>query len=192
MMIHWHDCLGSTMDEAHALAEQGAPHGTAVAAKEQTAGRGRRGSAWQSPPGGLWLSVICRPVQSNGMEHLSLRIGLAVAESLERLFPQLPRLTVKWPNDLLLDGRKVAGILCEARWEGERPIWVVAALGMNVINPIPEFLAGQATSLAEHIKVKGPEGLARAMADVIANAAATPGLLSPEEQARLQLREVIR
>jgi BirA family transcriptional regulator, biotin operon repressor / biotin---[acetyl-CoA-carboxylase] ligase len=192
MMIHWHDCLGSTMDEAHALAEQGAPHGTAVAAREQTAGRGRRGRAWQSARGGLWLSVVCRPTVSSGMEHLSVRVGLAVAEALERLFPELPRVTVKWPNDLLLEGRKLAGILCEARWEGERPAWVIAALGMNVINPIPDFLVDQATSLAEHIKVRGPERLVRAMADVIANAAATPGLLSPDERARLQLREVIQ
>ncbi|HEX9894649.1 MAG TPA: biotin--[acetyl-CoA-carboxylase] ligase [Gemmatimonadales bacterium] len=188
MMVQWHDSLPSTMDTAHALAARGAPHGTAVAAREQTAGRGRRGRSWHSPRGGLWLSVICRPAEASGMEYLSLRVGLAVADALERLLPGLPRLTVKWPNDLLLGGRKLAGILCEARWESGKPAWVVAAVGLNVSNPIPLELSGQATALAEHLPGAAPEELADPLARVIAAAASTPGELTQQERDLLVLR----
>lgn len=192
MPVRWYDTLPTTMDRAHALAQEGAPHGTAVAAREQTAARGRRGRTWLARRGGLWMSVICRPAESSGMEHLSLRIGLAVAEMLERLVPAIGRVQVKWPNDLLLDGRKVAGILCEARWEGDRLGWVIAAIGLNVTNPLPDALAGQATSLARHAEMPPLEALAEPIAEAMAAAALTPGLLSQSERERLALREAIR
>ncbi len=192
MPVRWYDTLPTTMDVAHALAQEGAPHGTVVAAREQTAARGRRGRTWLAPRGGLWMSVICRPAEASGMEHLSLRIGLAVAEVLEQLLPAIGRVQVKWPNDLLLDGRKVAGILCEARWEGDRLGWVIGAIGLNLTNSLPEELAGQATSLARHAEVPPPEALAEPIAQAIAGAALTPGLLSPSERERLALREAIR
>lgn len=189
MTVEWHEVLPSTMDLAHSRAAEGAPHGTAVAARVQTAGRGRRGRTWHSPAGGLWMSVVCRPSDPGGVEHLSLRVGLAVAQTLERLFPDLPRLTVKWPNDVLLGGRKLAGILCEARWEGATPAWVIAAVGLNVCNPIPDEVADQAIRLAEYLPGLIPEPLAGPLAAAIAEAADRPGALTAEESRQLVLRE---
>ncbi len=191
-MIEWHDVLPSTMDAVHARAEAGAPHGAAVAAREQSAGRGRRGRGWRSPRGGLWVSVVCRPADASAMEHLSLRVGLAVADALERLLPGLPHLTVKWPNDLLLAGRKVAGILCEARWDGGHPAWVAVGLGLNVANPVPPELRGLATCLAEHAEVPGPETLAAPLVQAIARAAALPGALTDPEREQLARRHAAR
>src|SRR3954468_708598 len=105
----------STLDVAHRLAAEGAPAGTLILADEQTAGRGRDGKSWQSLPGaGLWLTLIERPEDSSGRGVLSLRIGLAAAEPLDRFAAEPIRL--KWPNDLFVDGEKLAGILVEARW----------------------------------------------------------------------------
>ena len=177
------------MDAAHAMAEAGAPHGTAVAAREQAAGRGRRGKSWVSPRGGLWLSVICRPPGPTGMEHLSLRVGLAIAESLESVVQGIPRLAIKRPNDLFLGAKKVAGILCEARWEGPAPTWVVVGLGLNVSNPLPPDVAPLATSLAlEGIEVT-PDELAGPLARVIAAAGLASGPLNPAEEEALSARE---
>jgi len=86
-----------------------------VIANEQTAGRGRGGKSWQSSPGaGLWLTLIERPADTSGLGVLSLRVGLAAAEALDRFAPEPIRL--KWPNDLYIDRSKLAGILVEARW----------------------------------------------------------------------------
>jgi BirA family biotin operon repressor/biotin-[acetyl-CoA-carboxylase] ligase len=101
----------STMDVLHDLAAEGAEAGTVVVADEQTGGRGSRGRGWRSPPGGLWLSALYRPGLAAGTELLSLRVGLAVAQAVEALATGL-RVSIKWPNDLLLDGRKLGGILC--------------------------------------------------------------------------------
>jgi BirA family transcriptional regulator, biotin operon repressor / biotin---[acetyl-CoA-carboxylase] ligase len=110
----------STNDRARALAQEGAPHGTLVTAGEQHAGRGRQGRTWSAPPGrALLLSLVLRDPPA----LLPLAAGLAVAEVAG------PTAVVKWPNDVLLDGRKVAGILAEGRL-GEG--WVVLGIGVNV------------------------------------------------------------
>jgi BirA family transcriptional regulator, biotin operon repressor / biotin---[acetyl-CoA-carboxylase] ligase len=139
--------IESTMDRLHELAADGAPAGTAVVAEAQTGGRGSRGRAWESPPGGLWLSLLYRPRSGAGAELLSLRLGLVVAEALENVAPSL-RVALKWPNDLVLADRKVGGILCEARWQGESLVWIVAGVGVNVSNSIPEHLRATAVALA--------------------------------------------
>jgi BirA family biotin operon repressor/biotin-[acetyl-CoA-carboxylase] ligase len=167
-MIRWYDELASTMDEAHRLAEAGAAHGTAVAARVQTGGRGSRGRSWVSPSGGLWLSVVCRPPGPELMESLSVRAGDAVARALHDAIPGLPPVTVKLPNDLLVGGRKLAGILCEARWEGQRPLWAVIGIGINVRNPIPAELEGTAVSLAELGVETSPDLLAEPVAAALA------------------------
>src|SRR4051794_10686215 len=118
------------MDRVHQLAEQGAPAGTAGLAEAQTRGRGARGREGHSPPGGLWLSVLYRPGSPLGVELLSLRLGLHVAEALESVAPGLG-VMLKWPNDLMVSDRKLGGILCEARWQGESLAWVAAGLGLN-------------------------------------------------------------
>ncbi|HWA16954.1 MAG TPA: hypothetical protein VG817_11000, partial [Gemmatimonadales bacterium] len=85
--IHRFDSLASTQDVLHNLAASGAPAATAVVAVEQHAGRGSRGHSWSSPPGGLWLSVLCRPASMPAMEVLSLRVALAIAETIDHLAP---------------------------------------------------------------------------------------------------------
>jgi BirA family biotin operon repressor/biotin-[acetyl-CoA-carboxylase] ligase len=155
------------MDLLHGLAAGGADAGTIVVAGEQTGGRGSRGRGWQSPPGGLWLSALFRPQVSTGVELFGLRIGLAVADAVEALGPGMS-VHIKWPNDLMLGDRKLGGILCEARWQGDSPAWVVAGVGINVANAIPADLAAVATALAERMP------------------GVTPDLLEPEVTARLR------
>jgi len=128
----------STNERARELAAGGAPHGTAVTAGEQTAGRGRRGRSWAGPPGqALLLSVVLREWDA----LLPLRAGLAVADVAG------PAARVKWPNDVLVDGRKVAGVLVEAQpQEG----WAVLGVGVNVAvapGDLPARLRATAGSL---------------------------------------------
>lgn len=131
----------STLDVAHRIAAEGAPAGTLVIANEQTAGRGRGGKTWQSSPGaGIWLTLIERPEDTSGLGVLSLRVGLAAAEALDRFAPEPIRL--KWPNDLYVDRGKLAGILVEARWREEACEWVSIGLGINV--KVPENLENAA------------------------------------------------
>lgn len=134
------------MDVLHLMAAEGAVAGTAVIAAEQIQGRGSRAREWHSPLGGLWLSVLHRPPVPGAVEVMSLRAGLAAAQAIEGLI-QGP-LQLKWPNDLLLGGRKVGGVLCEARWQGDSLGWVVIGLGLNVRNKIPEELSRTAVELA--------------------------------------------
>ena len=154
------------MDVLHARALEGAPAGTAVLAAEQTGGRGSRGNLWISPPGGLWLSVLLRPERSSGLDLLSLRAGLAVSEALSSMEPGTP-VRIRWPNDLMLDDRKVGGILCEARWQGDALGWVVVGLGLNVTNAVPEGLREVAGNLAERFPGRSAAELAEPLADVI-------------------------
>ncbi len=112
--------VGSTNERARELAEQGAAHGSLVTADEQTAGRGRQGRGWVTPPGvAIAASLILRTYD----DLLPLRAGLAVADVAG------PGAQVKWPNDVWIDGRKVAGILVEARAD---PGWAVLGIGVNV------------------------------------------------------------
>jgi BirA family biotin operon repressor/biotin-[acetyl-CoA-carboxylase] ligase len=110
----------STNDRARALAAAGAPHGTLVTAAAQTAGRGRQGRTWSAPPGrALLMSLVLRDPRR--LLPLAAAVGVADAAG--------PRARIKWPNDVLLDGRKVAGILAEGRpQEG----WAVLGVGLNV------------------------------------------------------------
>ncbi len=134
--------VGSTMDEAHRLAEAGAPAGTLVVADAQRAGRGRGGHGWTSEPGaGLWCTLLERPVDAAAVGVLALRAGLAVAEAMAAL--GIPDARLKWPNDVFLGGGKVAGILIEARWQGATPEWVAIGLGVNLRVPadVPKAVA---------------------------------------------------
>ncbi|HET6836702.1 MAG TPA: biotin--[acetyl-CoA-carboxylase] ligase [Gemmatimonadales bacterium] len=139
--------VGSTMDVIHALAERGAEAGTVVVAGEQLEGRGSRNRAWHSPPGGLWLSALFRPRSAGAVDVMSLRVGLALATALDQFAVSPVRL--KWPNDLMLEDRKLGGILCEARWQGGSLSWVAVGVGLNVRNRIPAELRRFAASLAE-------------------------------------------
>lgn len=124
---------GSTNDDARALARAGAAEGTVVLASRQTDGRGRLGREWDSPEGGAYLSVILRPVAvPSVVASIALAMALGVSRGLRALgfSPE-----VKWPNDVLLGGRKVAGVLLEATGEADRLAWVVVGVGINVHPP---------------------------------------------------------
>jgi BirA family transcriptional regulator, biotin operon repressor / biotin---[acetyl-CoA-carboxylase] ligase len=145
--VQHYERVGSTMDLVHELAERGAEAGTFVVAMEQLQGRGSRGRSWHSPPGGLWLSALFRPASIAGLEVLSVRVGLAVARALDGVVPR--PVGLKWPNDLMLDGRKLGGILGEARWQGEMLGWVAVGVGLNVRNRVSVDLRQSAISLVE-------------------------------------------
>ncbi|HYK10746.1 MAG TPA: biotin--[acetyl-CoA-carboxylase] ligase [Gemmatimonadales bacterium] len=142
------DSLGSTLDSIHELGGRGAPSGTVVIAEVQTAGRGRDGRTWRSPVGGLWLGVLLKP-QSSDLGVYSIRVGLVVADAIDELLGR-PVARVKWPNDVVLTDRKVAGILCEGRWQGDALQWLAIGIGCNVANEIPADVADRATRLIDH------------------------------------------
>lgn len=148
--VHLFRRVGSTNDVARELAEGGAASGTAVLADEQLAGRGRVGRAWASPAGlGVWLSLVVRPRALPAPALLPLVVGLAAAAALDP-FTGAERVMIKWPNDLTLGGRKLAGILCETSWKGSVPGFVVVGLGINVLHTAGDFpvdLRAAATSL---------------------------------------------
>ena len=124
----------STMDEAHARASRGAPAGTLIVADEQTSGRGRGGNVWESEAGvGVWCTLIERPTDAAAVDVLSIRLGLALARSLETFAPG--PICLKWPNDLYVGLGKLAGILVEARWREGALDWVAIGVGVNLVAP---------------------------------------------------------
>jgi BirA family transcriptional regulator, biotin operon repressor / biotin---[acetyl-CoA-carboxylase] ligase len=139
--------LDSTLTAVHDLAAQGAPTGTVVIAEEQTAGRGREGRTWHSPAGGVWLGMLRRPERAE-LGVMSVRVGLAVADVVDTLLGRVET-RLKWPNDVVLGERKLAGILCEGRWHGDVPQWLALGVGVNVCNPIPAAVARRAVALSE-------------------------------------------
>jgi BirA family biotin operon repressor/biotin-[acetyl-CoA-carboxylase] ligase len=176
------------MDLLHEFAARGAEAGTVLVAGEQTEGRGSRGRAWRSPPGGLWLSALYRPAAAAGVELGSLRVGLAVAEAIEALGPGVS-VDLKWPNDLMLGRRKVGGILCEARWQGETLAWVVAGVGVNVTNAIPDEIAGGAVRLADVMAGATAEALEPEVTARLGALDAGADRLRPAELAALRRRD---
>ena len=155
--------IGSTNDRARVLAREDKARGWLVVGMKQTAGRGRRGTRWVSAPGdGAWMSMVL--AHADAISQLPILIGVACAEALEEAV-DVP-VTVKWPNDLIIDGRKLGGILVE-----RGPDWVVAGIGVNVsAAPDPGELVGgpsdlRPTSLAEHAEhVPSVLGLAGTLA----------------------------
>lgn len=143
--------LSSSLDAIHDVGAQGAPAGTVVVVEEQTAGRGRDGRTWRSPPGGVWLGMLLRPPVSV-TSALSLRVGLVLADVLDEFVGRgAERAQLKWPNDVLVAERKIAGILCEARWHGDALQWVGVGIGINVANDIPAELTDRAIALRAHV-----------------------------------------
>ncbi|WAS93604.1 biotin--[acetyl-CoA-carboxylase] ligase [Nannocystis punicea] len=150
---HWAE-LGSTNDRALAWARAGAPHGALVTADAQTTGRGRLGRAWASESGeDLYVSAILRPHAGKPIGALGLAVGVGLREGLASW---LPAAQLKWPNDVLVGGRKLGGILCEARWVGSSPE-VVVGFGVNVGRSLfPGPLADSATSLRRELETAAP------------------------------------
>jgi BirA family biotin operon repressor/biotin-[acetyl-CoA-carboxylase] ligase len=134
-----------------ALALTGAPEGTLVLASGQTSGRGRVGRSWHSPAGGLYASIVLRPLaQPGAWPALSVLAGTAVAQALHAA--GVTEVRVKWPNDIVVAGRKIAGLLAEARVDEG---FVVLGLGLNVAfsDELPGAISDVATCLAAHLPV---------------------------------------
>lgn len=142
------DSVGSTNDEARRLAAEGAEDGTLVWAREQSGGRGRRGRGWASPRGNLYLSLVLRPQCSLAeAAQLGFVAALGVGDAIGSVAPPLIEVTYKWPNDVLVNGRKAAGILLESQGTaGADCDWLVLGLGVNVAS-YPEDAELPATSL---------------------------------------------
>ncbi len=140
---------GSTNDNALLAARSGAPHGSLFVADEQTAGRGRRGNTWLATPGeSLLFSVLLRPeLELAQVSALTLAVGLALRDAVAPLLGVPAQL--KWPNDLYVNKKKLAGILVESQMQGERLQAVVVGIGLNVATrDFPAEIAARATSLA--------------------------------------------
>lgn len=155
-VIEVHEELGSTNDRAAALGREGAPEGSLVVALRQTAGRGRHGRVWSSPPGGLYASLVLRPDDAM-IRRLpaTLLAGLAVAEAIDATATTGPRTKfvradLKWPNDVHMGGKKVSGVLGELTRDAKGAL-LVLGLGVNVSTDpaaLPDELQAIATSVA--------------------------------------------
>ncbi|MFQ5955586.1 MAG: biotin--[acetyl-CoA-carboxylase] ligase, partial [Kiloniellales bacterium] len=143
------DSVDSTNEEAKRRAREGAEDGTLIWALEQTAGRGRGGRQWASPRGNLYCSVLTRPdCALSEAAQLGFAACLGVGGALGSVVPPLTQLNYKWPNDVLLNGRKVAGILLETSSNPEGGLeWLIVGIGVNVASH-PEDTEFPATSLA--------------------------------------------
>ena len=136
----------STSNVAKKKAAEGAAHGTVVTARRQTGGRGRRGNVWESPEGNLYASFVMRPrAKAAEAGQISFLCGLAVAEALDGFLTTDKKPLLKWPNDVLIGLKKIAGILLEAEIKGDNIDWVVAGIGVNLVPVSLET----ATSLAQ-------------------------------------------
>lgn len=141
--VRRHERIGSTNDEAARLANEGAPHGTVVQADEQSAGRGRLERRWFSPRGNLYISILLRcdvPPARNA--ELSFVSALAVADTVVSLLPKQADVRLKWPNDVLVDGAKISGILIE-----EAGGALIVGIGLNVLLA-PDNAAYRTTTIA--------------------------------------------
>jgi BirA family biotin operon repressor/biotin-[acetyl-CoA-carboxylase] ligase len=148
--IEHHETLGSTNDRLRELADEDAPEWTVVVADRQTTGRGRAGRVWASPVGNLYLSVLLRPrLPVDRVTLLPLVAGLAVAEAVSAFGVNA---RIKWPNDVLVGGRKLAGVLAEATSVGGAVELLVLGVGVNVagqLELLPPEIRSRSTSLAE-------------------------------------------
>ncbi len=134
--IHYRVQTTSTMDDARRLAESGASHGTVVVADEQTAGRGTKGRIWVSPPGqSLHATLILRP-NTEQLTRLSIVSAVAATDAVRAATTLEP--TLKWPNDIQIEHRKLGGILIEAEWSEGRPKYALVGIGINInFDPAP-------------------------------------------------------
>lgn len=150
--LHYFHEINSTNTHLRELAESGAPQGTVVVAETQTQGRGRLGRRWESPGfANLYLSILLRPKLSPAhAAQITLVAAVALADVVDTYVPG--RAAIKWPNDILVGGKKLAGILTEASCDAERAHYVILGIGVNLNYPVaamPEEIRGRATSLLE-------------------------------------------
>lgn len=187
----------SSNDDAKRLAREGAAHGSLVVAREQTKGRGRNGNVWYSPAAdNLYLSILLRPGwRAAGASSFALVVGLLVARAVDAQLGARDSSSVKWPNDVLVAGKKIAGVLVEAQLKGDAVASIVVGIGLNVSTlAFPESLAGSATSLAR----EGANAVDRAslaadlVAGVLASATGFEALGLEPFLAQLRDRDALR
>lgn len=193
--LEFFDVLASTSDQCRCRAAAGEPEGLAVVARAQSAGRGSRGRGWASPAGNLFLSALLRPGErARDAAQWSLLAGVALAEALAPYVPDSVALRLKWPNDVLLAGKKLAGILVDsgAGADGELD-WLVIGIGVNLavapevpwrgvacladvaVPPAPEAFAPALLARMDHWReIRRREGFAPVRAGWLAHASA-PG-----------------
>jgi BirA family biotin operon repressor/biotin-[acetyl-CoA-carboxylase] ligase len=161
-----YDSLPSTSDLCRARALEGEAEGLAVLARCQTQGRGSRGRTWQSPPGNLYLSLLLRPdAPAREAGQWSLLAGVALADALAPLLPEPAALTLKWPNDVLLRGHKLAGILIDSAADTAGWLeFLVVGIGVN-LTVAPELPDRPTARLADVAAPPAPEELARCLLD---------------------------
>lgn len=164
-----HASLPSTSDHLVALAGRGEPEGLAVLARQQTKGRGSRGRDWASPVGNLCLSVLLRPGgEAAESGRWALLAGLALHDALAAFLPEPAALQLKWPNDVLLHGRKLAGILIDSASDRrERLAWLVIGFGANLAAR-PDLVDRPTGCLAEETTPPPPEQVARLLLNRLA------------------------
>lgn len=148
--IHFEEIVSSTQKIARNLANEGVEEGTIVVADQQTNGKGRMARVWYSPKGtGIWMSMIIRPnLPVNQTPQLTLLTAVAIVQAIEELTPLKPE--IKWPNDIMLNGKKLVGILTELQAEADQVHSVIIGTGINVnqkIDDFPEELQSIATSI---------------------------------------------
>lgn len=179
----------STERELERWLEAGAQPPLALLAQQQRHGHGQQGRKWQSPPGGVWLSAaIPWPEQPAPAASLALAAAVGIALQLEALGlkPQ-----IKWPNDLLIDGRKLAGILPRLRWRGGRVRYAQLGVGLNGLNRVPAFAINAAEALGQHPLAQPATLAARALRGLEWAAAACnqPELVRRQAEQRLHRPE---
>jgi BirA family biotin operon repressor/biotin-[acetyl-CoA-carboxylase] ligase len=151
--------VDSTNRVLHELAVQGEPEGTVVLAERQTAGKGRLGRAWTSPDGGIWMSILLRPsLPPYKVQLITLLTAVAAVEATAALTGITPG--IKWPNDLLVKGRKLAGILTEVSAEMERVNYLILGIGLNMNIPSAVF-EGDLADIATSILAEGGKPVSR-------------------------------
>lgn len=135
----------STQDLAASLVKQGYGEGLVVIAESMDSGRGRHGRKWFAGPGGLWFTLVLKPPKLSNVQLLSLGAGLSVAKSLRTLYGL--NALVKWPNDVIVGGKKISGVLVEGKSDVE--VFILLGVGVNVNNEIPNNLREKAISVRE-------------------------------------------
>lgn len=165
-----HAALPSTSDLCAARAAAGEPGGLAILARRQTRGRGSRGRSWESPEGNLYFSALLRPGgDAAEAGRWALLAGVAVAEALLPHLPDSTALRLKWPNDVLLHGRKLGGILVDSALRPDRTLdWLVVGIGLNLAH-VPALADRVPACLAEVAPPPAPETMAAAVLDRLAH-----------------------
>ena len=152
--LYYLDETGSTNVDAKQYAREGSPHGTVVVADMQTAGRGRKGKTWQSPAGSsIYMTILLRPDFSpDKASMLTLVMGLSVAQAVAEIPDLHPG--IKWPNDIVINQKKICGILTEMEVQEEDASYVVVGVGINVNNSSPEEFPEEIRQAATSLKIE--------------------------------------